>query len=176
MIDFVPGASVPSPVINRGSGTDRRSSTPLQTPLGRVAETRRLLTHSVFHRVCVRPVQYIEKWDWCSAEWQWLPLRLRSCMWSVLHALQCLVQHFSHTATCEMKSKFPPFTFQVESGTLHGAFSTKEKNVNHIVPGVLAEQVCWASPRPSPKVLLQNEILFWSWPKSIELWNKISFV
>lgn len=174
MIDFVPGASVPSPVINRGSGTDRRSSTPLQTALGRVAETRRLPTHSVFHRVCVRPAQYIEKRGWCSAEWQWLPLRLRSRMWSVLHCAAVFNAAFQPHRSMWDEIKVSPF--QVESGTLHGAFSTKEKNVNHIVPGVLAEEVCWASPRPSPKVLLQNEIPFWSWPKSIELWNKISFV
>lgn len=164
---------MPQNVINRGSGSDQPSSTPLQTQLGRVAKTPDSLKS---------PKESVS--DLCST-WK---VGLMECRVAVV-AVKAQVWPVKCVAcTAVFNAAFQPrrYTgdeikvspFKWKAGQFIGAFSAKEKNVNHIVArrSSGAGFLCFTLTSPSHKVLLQNEIPLWTWPKLIELWNKISLV
>lgn len=63
--------------------------------------------------------------------------------------------------------------FQLESEIIHGTFSTREKNVNHIVAGVSVGAGFCSSPSPSSCYRIKFLSLFWSGPKPSKLWTEI---
>lgn len=163
-------------VISRGKWEWSAHFLVLQPQLSKETDTGRLLAPFLFHWVCLhfgsRPLQ-CRKLVWgsetCRVADRLYRYMLRSGLWAA-YTVEPNAAFQPHSLHMRSNQTFP---FQLESEIIHGTLSTRQKNVNHIVWGVLVGKVSVVSPPPNS--LQQNKIPqpFWSWPKSSKLWTKI---